>query len=334
MSTQPAKKAIFLITSVLTLLILVGCGSEASPTPTSTLTITPTPTKTLTPTITHTPTPTQTKTPANTITPRPSSTPTITLTPYPTLTFTPTPTLVESRPSVLFPYKDVNGKTVDWSYTHVTKIDFNRLNEVNDLWAFIGFQLLDRAIHQRNFDFLDQTITVYYLNVSHEFNGVSYPMQLVIGGTPGENVPIEDIPAGGTAYIQMQVRESWQPFDPYIIHRDANREYELRESDYPLLFLKDLQKLLPDLPDELILLADHPILFPQDDWPQIKLDMDRVAYLAARYQPFFELDDFDRIVDQSDFAYALRDHLIYNREMPENYYAFSSNTLIIITNEE
>ena len=334
MSTPSAKKAIFLITSVITLLILLGCGPEASPTPTSTLTITHTPTKTLTPTITLTPTPTQTKTPANTITPRPSNTPTITLTPYPTLTFTPTPTQVESRPSVLFPYKDVNGKTVDWSYTHTTKIGFNRLNEVNDLWAFMGFQLLDRAIHQRNFDFLDQTITVYYLNVSHEFNGDTYPMQLVIGGTPGENVPIEDIPAGGTAYIQMQVRESWQPFDPYITHRDANRAYELRESDYPLWFLKDLKTLLPTLPDELILLADHPILFPKDDWPQIKLDMERAAYLTARHQPFFEMDDFDRLVDQSDFAYALRDHLLFNREMPESYYAYSSKTLIIITNEE
>lgn len=334
MPAQTAKKAILLITSLLTLLILLGCGPNAAPTPTSTIMLSPSPTETRTPTITPTPTPTHTKTPANTITPRPSNTPTITLTPYPSLTFTPTSTPVEPRPSVLFPYRDVNGKTVDWSYAHITRIGFNRLNEINDLWAFMGFQLLDRAIHQRNFDFLDQTITVYYLNVTHEFNGVPYPMQLVLGGTPGENIPIEDIPAGGTAYIQMQVRESSQPFDPYITHRDANRDYELRESDYPLQFLKDLQALLPDLPDALILLADHPILFPKDDWPQIKLDMGRAAYLAARYQPFFELDDFDRLVDQSPFAYALRDHLMYNRDIPENYYAFSSNTLIIITNEE
>ena len=222
---------------------------------------------------------------------------------------------------------------MDWSYSHVTRIGFNRLDEVNDLWAFMSFQLLDRGIHQRNFIFLDETITVYYLNVAHDFNGELLPMQWVIGGTPGENVPIEDIPAGGTAYAQVQVRESWQNFDPYIIHRDANRDYELRESDYPLLFIKDLQALLPTLPDEIILLADHPVLFPRDDWPQVKLDMERVAFLAARYQPFFEFDDLDRLVDQSDFAYDLRDYLLLNDEMPESYYAYSNKTLIIIANE-
>lgn len=333
MSLKPANKAILMLLLTAALVVLAGCSSNESPTMTSTATITPTPTQTLTPTITHTPTPTQTTTPANTITPRPSNTPTITLTPFPTLSPTPTPTQPEQRPAILFPFTDINGRTVDWSYSHVTRIGFNRLDEVNDLWAFMSFQLLDRGIHQRNFTFLDETITVYYLNVSHDFNGVLLPMQLVIGGTPGENVPIEDIPAGGTAYAQVQVRESWQTFDPYITHRDANRDYELRESDYPLLFIKDLQALLPTLPDEIILLADHPILFPRDDWTQIKLDMSRVTYLAARYQPFFEIDDLDRLVDQSDFAYDLRDYLILNREMPESYYAYSSKTLIIITNE-
>ncbi len=333
MPLTPANKATFLLIFILTLLILPGCSSDVSPTATVTATITPTPTQTLTPTVTHTPTPTQTTTPANTITPRPSNTPTITPTPFPTLSPTPTPTQAELRPAVLFPFTDVNGRAVDWSYSHVTRIGFNRLDEVNDLWAFMSFQLLDRGIHQRNFIFQDETITVYYLNVAHDFNGELLPMQLVIGGTPGEDVPIEDIPAGGTAYLQFQVRESWQTFDPYIIHRDANREYELRESNYPLSFMKDLQTLLPTLPDEIILLADHPILFPKDDWPQVKLDMERVAYLAARYQPFFEIDDLDRLIDQSDFAYALRDHLLFNREMPESYFAYSSKTLIIITNE-
>lgn len=333
MSLKPANIAILMLLLIAALVVLAGCGPNESPTITSTATITPTPTQTLTPTITYTPTSTQTTTPANTITPRPSNTPTITLTPFPTLTPTPTSTQPETRPAILFPFTDVNGRTVDWSYSHVTRIGFNRLDEVNDLWAFISFQLLDRGIHQRNFTFLDETITVYYLNVAHDFNGVLLPMQLVLGGTAGENVPIEDIPAGGTAYAQVQVRESWQSFDPYITHRDANRDYELREANYPLLFIKDLQALLPTLPDEIILLADHPILFPRDDWTQIKLDMSRVTYLAARYQPFFEIDDLDRLVDQSDFAYNLRDYLLLNREMPESYYAYSSKTLIIITNE-
>ncbi len=333
MPLTPGNKTIFLIFIIIVLVTLAGCGPVATPTITITTTLTPTQTQTLMPSITNTPTATQTTTPANTITPRPSNTATITPTPFPTLTQTPTPTQADLRPAVLFPYTDVNGKTVDWTYSHVTRIGFNRLNEVNDLWAFMSFQLLDRAIHQRNFNFLEEAITVYYLNVAHDFNGELLPMQLVIGGTLGEDIPVENIPAGGTAYVQVQVRESWQTFDPYIIHRDANRAYELRKSDYPLLFLNDLQALLPTLPDEIILLADHPILFPKDDWPQIKLDMARVSYLAARYQPFFKIDEFDRLEDHSDFAYALRDHLLFNLKMPESYYAFSSNTLIIIKDE-
>lgn len=223
---------------------------------------------------------------------------------------------------------------MDWSYAHITQINSNRIEELNDLWAFMAFQLQDRAIHSRNFEFLDETITVYFLNVVHDFNGKIIPMQLVLGGTPGESIAIENIPAGGTAYIQVQVRDSGETFDPYIVHIDANRDYALRENDFPLMFLKDLQSLLPTLPEGIILLADHPILFPKNDWQQIKLDMGRVAYLAARYQPFFEFDDFDRLVDQSDFAYALSEYLLLNRDMSEGYYAFSSKTLIIIKDEE
>ena len=288
------------------------------------------PSATPTATITRTPTPTQTTTPAFTITPRPSSTPTITATPYNTLSPTPEPSPAPPRSAVLFPYTDTNGKTVDWSYIHVTQIGYDQFDQVNDLWAVMSFQLLDRAIYHRNLDFLGETITVYYLNVAHEFDGEMLQMQLVLGGTPGKDVAIEDIPAGGTAYIQVQLRESWQDFAPYITHRDANRAYEYRDESYPLLFLKDLQALLPTLPDEVILLADHPILFPRDDWPQIKLDMSRISYLAARYQPFFAIDDYDRLDDQSAFAYALRDHLLAGSALPAGLYAYSSQTLIII----
>ena len=278
------------------------------------------------------PTASPTSTLVSTITPQPSPTPTITLTPYPTLSPTPTSTRAPFQPAQLFHFEDVNGRLVDWSYAHITRIRENRFGEVNDLWAFLSFQLLDRGIHQRNFTFEGETITVYYLNVAHQFNGEPLPMQLVLGGTCGENIPIENIPAGGTAYLQVQVRDSSDPFDPYIIHRDANRAYEHRDETYPLKFLRDFQALLPTLPDELILLADHPILIPRNDWPQIKLDMQRVSYLAARYQPFFELDPYDRLVDQSEFAYALRDYLLAGDPIPDGIYAYSSQTLIIIEN--
>jgi len=321
---------------VVIIISLVGINScRAAPTPAPVIALSPTASgaHTLTPTQTCTPTPTQTTTPANTITPQPSYTPTITTTPYRTLNPTSSPTEILSHPAILFPYEDINGKRVDWSYIHVTQMGFNRLDEVNDLWAFMAFQLLDRAIYQQNFSFLGETITVYYLNVAHEFDGEMMQMQLVLGGTSGANVPIEDIPAGGTAYIQVQVRNSQEDFAPYVTHRDANRAYEHREDYYPLLFLNDLQAILTELPDEIILLADHPILIPPDNWPQIKMDMQRVSYLAARYHPFFEIDAYDRLSDQSDFAYALRDHILRGWKMPEGYYAYSSQTLIIIKNE-
>ena len=322
MTLKTPTQQLLLLLFALTLAGLTGCSGSAkasidgSSTPTAT--------------ITSTPTPTQTTTPAFTITPRPSNTPTITATPFNTRTPTLAPSPVPEQPAVLFPYQDINGKTVDWSYIHVTQIGNNQFGEVNDLWAFMSFQLLDRAIYHRNLEFLGEPITVYYLNVAHEFDGEMVQMQLVLGGTPGKDVAIEDIPAGGTAYIQVQLRESWQSFAPYVTHRDANRAYQYRDESFPLYFLKELQALLPTLPDEIILLADHPILFPQDDWPQIKLDMSRVSYLAARYQPFFEMDDFDRLVAQSAFAEALTDHILDGVEMPAGLYAFSSQTLIII----
>ncbi len=316
---------------LLALLVLASCQSaqnnRVTETPTNTATRTPTPTRT--PTFT----PTHTSTPAFTITSPPTNTPTRTPTPFRTLSPTPTPTLAPLRPAVLFPYQDNFGRTVDWSYFHVTQIGYNYLGEVNDLWAFMAFQLLDRGIHQRNFYFQGETITVYYLNVAHEFNGELQPMQLVLGGTPGDNVPIALIPAGGTAYVQVAVRDASTRFSPRVVHAEANNAFEDRSEAYPFLFLKDLQTLLPELPDEIILLANHPILFPRNDWPQIKLDMERVSYLAAQYQPFVELDPYDRFVDQSAFAYALRDHLLEGAPIPPGIYAYSSRNLIIVTGE-
>lgn len=334
MTRIPAKRLLIVI-CLLAVYAAVGCRAETA----STITPSPTPTTTLTPTLTPTPTstltftPTHTTTPAFTITSPPTNTPTITPTPFRTLSPTPTPSQAPLRPAVLFPYQDNFGRTIDWSYVHVTQIGVDRLDQVNDLWAFMAFQLLDRGIHQRNFQFQGETISVYYLNVAHDFDGVLLPMQLVLGGTPGADVPISVIPAGGTAYVQVVVRDGSTFFSPRITHRAANSAFEDRNEAYPFLFLKDLQALLPNLPDQIILLANHPILVPRDDWRQVKLDMERVSYLAAHYQPFFELDPYDRIVDQSAFAYALRDHILDGTEMPLRIYAYSSRNLVIITGE-
>ncbi len=310
------------------LLGMVSCQPQKVVEPTATLS----PTITETPTITPTFTPTHTTTPAFTITSPPTNTPSSTVTPFRVLTATPTSTKIPSQPAVLFHYQDTRSRTIDWSYSVVTSQDHNVFDEVNDLWVFMAFKLLDRGIHQFNFSYLGKTITVYYLNVAHAFDGTLLPMQLILGGTEGENVPINVIPAGGTAYIQVSIRNALKPFNPQLTHLEANRAFDTRDSAYPLLFIEDLQTLLPSLPDELILLANHPILIPRDNWHQVELDMQRVNYLAARYQPFFEIDPYYRVTDQSVFAYALRDYLLDGTEMPQGDYAFSSRNLVIITN--
>ena len=320
---QKKFQCLTILIAILVLSAITGC--QVTPVTDANPEEAPSATLTLSPTITFT------TTPAFTITMRPTQTPTVTNTPYRTLSVTPSPSPIPERPSLLFAYEDNFGNPVDWSYHYVTEIGYDQLDtRVNHLSAWMAFQLLDRGIHQRNFYFLGEPITVYYLNVAHTFDGQQQIMQLVLGGTPGENVPIQHIPAGGTAYLQVHFRDSLETFSPQVIFREANAAYEVRDEAYPLIFIKDLQAILPTLLDEVILLANHPVLVPQGSWPRKKLDMQRVSYLAARYQPFFELDAHDRIIDQSEFAYHLQDYLLEGKSIPVGIYAFSSHNLVIV----
>jgi hypothetical protein len=305
------------------LLLLTGCQKEfvGRPTaiPTNTPTLTLVPTLTLTPTL------------VPTITPTPTRTPTQTLTPYPTLTATPTATQVTPRPAILPYLVDTDGKVVDWSYAYVTSLGYAETGEVNQLSALLAFRLLDRAIYRRNLNFMSQDVTIFYLNVVHDFNGTQVPMGLVIGGAFGSDVPLNLVPAGGSSYVQTLQLTSAEPLDPFLIHRDANQAYAKRSLVLTDLLMTDLEALLPTLPDELIILADHPILLPKNDWQQAKLDMTRVSALMARYYPLFELDAYDRIVDQSDFAFALRDYLLRGIDMPSGIYFYASQILVLVT---
>jgi len=283
------------------------------------------------PTSASTPTQTQTFTLVPTITPKASLTPTITLTPYPSLTPTYTATSVSPYPAKLLDFEDSYGNMVDWGYFYVTEIGFDADAEVNQLSAMISFRLMDRAIHQRNMRILGQDITVYYLNVSHDFKGEQIAMELVIGGTYGKDVLINLIPADGSAYLRVRLMTSDEPFDPYVIHRDANLPFAQQQEQYPDMMLIDFQARLRSLPYELIILADHPILFPRNDWQQIKVDMMRISSLAVRYWSFFSLDVHDHITGPSDFASALAQYLLSGQSMPEGSYSFASQTLILIT---
>ena len=324
---KPARhysvKIVLLSVLCVCFLLLSGCQRNFVGRPTAIPTSTPT--ATLVPTLTLTPTL------VPTITPTPTRTPTQTLTPYPTLTATPTATQVTPRPAILPRLVDTDGKMVDWSYAYVTNLGYAGTGEVNQLSALLAFRLLDRTIYRRNLNFMSQDVTIYYLNVVHDFNGAEIPMGLVIGGTFGRDIPLSLIPAGGSSYVQTLQLTNAEPLDPFLIHRDANLAYAKRSLVLTDLLLTDLEDLLPTLPDELIVLADHPILFPKNDWQQAKLDMTRVSALMARYYPLFELDAYDRIVGQSDFAFALRDHLLKGADMPAGIYFYASQTLVLVT---
>ena len=207
----------------------------------------------------------------------------------------------------------------------------NEENQVNSLSALLAFQLQDRSIHRRNLHFQNQDITVYYLNVTHDFNGDTIPMGLVIGGVYGKDLPLSLIPADGSAYVRVFQLDTAAPLDGYLIHRSAAEVYPRVKVLPGDILLTELETLLVNLPDELIVLADHPILFPRNDWQQVKLDMTRISAQAARYYPLFAFNPDERIVDQNDFAYGLRDYLLNGAAMPQGIYFYPSQTLVLVS---
>jgi hypothetical protein len=304
-----------------TLIILLALTGCAFPTLGPTATLIPTGTATVTATIppTHTPLPTQTSTP--------TLTPTITLTP--TATETPVPL----TPASLFPFHDADGNIVDWSYAHVSHYVKSESGSPKDLSGFMAFQLMDRGIHRNTVTYDSQTLTIYYLNVQHEFSRQMYPVKLILSAASGDDKPLELIPAGGGDYVRMRLVPRWNIFDAYSYHRDANKSYAERSQLYPDMLIVDLQKLLPTLPDGLIVLADAPIIFDPDTLGyQVKQDMDTVPYLAARYMPFLALDEYNRITGPTAEASALANLMINLKPIQGGIPYYSSDTLAFILN--
>ncbi|MCJ7695717.1 MAG: hypothetical protein MUO40_09855 [Anaerolineaceae bacterium] len=320
---KAALKSPLILTLVTILFFLNSCQNE--------FTARPTRIPTAIPTLTHTPTLTATFTLVPTITPTTTATLTRTLTPYPTLTNTPTSTQIVPRPASLPDLRDTDGKVVDWSYAYVTSIGYDEKLQVNELSGMLAFQLMDRAIHKRNQEFLGEDITVYYLNVIHDFKGTNIPMGLVIGATYGKDIPLSLIPADGSAYVQLVQLTTAKPLDPFLIHRDSRLPYDRRELVMIDVFLPELETMLSELPEELIVLADHAILFPNNDWQQAKLDMTRISTYAARYYPLFQFDAYERIIGQSDFAWDLKSYLVDGQEMPVGIFYYAAETLILVT---
>jgi hypothetical protein len=328
-----------LVFVTLALVLLSACGVKPTPTPTPTIILTATfvpsatETSTITPTVTATPTFTPTVT--NTFLPTPTltftTTPTVTLTPLPSLTPTLTHTPVPSALAKLFYYVDADGRRVDWSYAQMSDYTRDSHGQTKHLSAMVAFQLMDRGIHWATYSIADRPVTVYYLNVIHDFGLGTRPMHLILGGTDGADVDISAIPAGGSLYIRLRKMTYLESLDPFGIRRDAGLPYDQRIQKYPDMMLTDLQKMLPTLPESLIVLADQSIRVDPASWHQVQNDISSVAFLAARYLPFIHLDDYSRVTGPTLEAQSLENYFLHAVPPSSLVSDFSSETLVFVT---
>ena len=307
---------------------LVGPLIQALNTPTATQTPTVTPTATNTPTLT----PTATRTPLPTFTPTPSRTPTPTRTGRPTLTPTPTETPAPQRLARLFPVNDRDGVRIDWSYARITDLTRDKNGKILRLDAFLSFQLVDRAIHRATVQVLGKDLTVYYLNTQRDFDGKTRPVQLILGGEWGKDVPIQAISSPGSFFVEAQVFPPGKPFDAFNIHGQANKNYlDSKEPYQGGIPIAEFEKTLAGLPDELIVLADHIVLVPYTLFEDVEYFLANTPYLAARYAPLVSLDPLGKVTGPSPAAQDLANYLLHTAPLGEGAVSFSSNTLILLT---
>lgn len=284
-------------------------------------------------TITNTsiPTSTATNTLVPTITLTPTQTSTSTVTPFPTRTMTPTKTQVITKPAVLFDYYDGAERKIGWDYVYISRLERGVFDKVISMSAIMAFQLQDCAIRSENILFLDQVYTSYYLNVVHDFDGKLGNMKLVIGGTNGKDIPLNQIPADGSAYLDIMRLNSKLPFEPWNIDEQIHLPFAERQNFIDTILLSEFQSELCALPEKMILLAVHPIIWPEDEWPDVKQDMSRVSSLAVKYFPYFEMDIYNRLDSRSKLATSLMSYLLENEADLEVINKFSSEVLIIVT---
>jgi hypothetical protein len=291
--------------SLLFLLVLSILLSACAPAAQGRPTLTPSPI----PSRTYTPQPTATFTLVPSATPTETPTPTITNTSAPSATPTETPTTIPADPALLFPLIAGNI-TVDWSYGLIT----NRVLEIDgsakELSAMFSFQLLDRGIHSETREVIGNKVTVYYLRVSHDFRGKPQELKLILTGFFGENLAIAGLPADGAAYLSLRRQRASEPFEPWLIAQDWRLPIDRRQPIFEAVLLSDFERLLRKLPDKVILFADHPIIWRPDNFRQAKLDMQRLSATAARYEPFFEFDDFAVNQSANLNAKTWRDYIV------------------------
>ena len=311
---------------ILVVLSLAGCQKPLQGRPTAL--------PTQLPTASITPTPSQTPTPLPTVTMTPTATATATETPVPTATSTTTPTPIPTRLATLFPLTAGGQQTVDFGYEYITRRDNREDASLRNLSVMVSFQLMDRGIHSETIKILGEDVTVYYLRVRHVFDETNLEVKLVLTGLYGQSVPIAGMPADGSSYISLRRQESDEPFEPWELHQDWSLPLDQRAPLFETVRLPDFEVILRNLPDQVIVLADHPIILDPDGWTQIYIDMDRVSASAARFQPFFSFNEFDQMTGQSTLATVWRDYLVNNTDIPNtqfNRMVFAADFLVIIT---
>jgi len=319
------SKLLRLLSALILLLTVLSCNAQPQGRPTAFPTDAPT--LTLVPTATDTPTPV----PTSTMTPTPTMTPTSTLVPTATPTYTATP--IPTRLAQL-PFLNTNTGSVDWSYFYLTQKENLEDGSLVALSAMVAFQLMDRGIHTETIKILGDDVTIFYLRVRHDFDKNMGEVKLILTGFFGGGLEVNNVPADGSTYINVHKRHANVAFEPWKLHQEWSLPPAQREPLFESMRLDELEKYLGELPDQVILLADHPIIMKRDKWNQLYLDMDRISASAARLSPFFAFNEFNQMVGQTTMAHVWQNYLAFSSDIPAdliNKMSFSAEYLVFVT---
>lgn len=313
-----------------TILLALLAGSACSPAPRGRPTLTPSPIPTETPWPTQTPTPT----------PRPSSTPTLTptFTPYASQQASATPTFTATAippyRAVLFPLVS-SYKTVDWGYRLVTREERREDQSLREAAGMLSLRLLDRGIHRMTAKVMGKELTLYYLRVSHAFDGQEVELKLILTGYFGKDVPLPQLPADGALYLSLHRSEKAALIDLPALYQTWTLPLARREPTFRSVNLTDFELILANLPESVILLAGHPVAWSGDDLPKMQDNMRKFSAYAARFSPFFRMDSFGNLLGPSDLAAAWQAYFLQGLPIPldmrDENLAFSADYLILVT---
>jgi hypothetical protein len=254
-------------------------------------------------------------------------------TPFDTPTPQPTGTALPPFNATPFPYKDADGKAVTNSYAAISEHTLRPSGTTLSLSGFVAFELLDRGIHRQTLQLLEKDLTLYSLRVRHRFGTENKEVWLILTGVWGINVPFNEAGADGSANISLAELKAKEAFDANEMHTAWNTSLAKRAPAYETVSLTNLEALLKDLPQESLILAENPILFPEDTWHQVKLNMLSVSSQAARFHWLFNINDFNMIVGQNANADLWADVLLKGSPLPETVAGplyFAADNLVLV----